>query len=64
MKNVNIATDTDNTMTYYVDVYGDIFDNISDAELFGIAVKVTVHGFFVGTTDEMEQHALDAYNNA
>jgi hypothetical protein len=64
MKTVRAYENPDNTATYYIDIYGDIFDTQEDAEVFGVAGKVIVDGFFVGTIEEMRLAALDAYQAA
>ena len=62
MKNVNAATQTESAATFYVCVYGDIFDTAEEAEITGLAGTVTVDGFFVGSMDEMRRAALSKYN--
>ena len=63
MKNVNAATQTESTATFYVCVYGDIFDTAEEAEITGLAGTVTVDGFFVGSMDDMRRSALAKYNS-
>lgn len=61
MKTVNAYTTPENTTTFWIDVEGDIFDNKEDAELIGIAGKVVVDCFYVGTLEQMKQAALEKY---
>jgi len=63
MKNVNAARQTEGTATFYVCVYGDIFDTAEEAEITGLAGTVTVDGFFVGSMDDMRRSALAKYNS-
>jgi len=62
MKNVYAARQPKGTATFYVCVYGDIFDTAEEAEITGLAGTVTVDGFFVGSMDEMRRAALSKYN--
>lgn len=61
MKKVNVAT-TKNTATYYIDVFGDIFESIEEAEFCGLAGSVTRDAFYVGSKDEMKNAAWAAYH--
>lgn len=58
MKTVNAYTDADNTTDLYIDVYGDIFWTLEDAQIMGVAGKVIVDNFYVGTPEEMKKAAL------
>ncbi len=62
MKTVKAYTDKHNTATYYIDVFGDIFETLEDAELLGIDGVVVVDGFTVGSLDDMKKSALEKYH--
>ena len=63
MKTVNAAK-TENTATYYVDVYGDIFETESEARELGITGRIIVDALFVGSANDMRAAALRKYNAA
>jgi len=62
----------DNTACFYIDSEGGICDTEIEANRF-IALdghemgqaqaKIIVHGFFVGSIDDMRENALELYNN-
>ncbi len=64
MKTVKAYTDKHNTATYYIDVYGDIFETLEEAELLGLDGVVIVDGFTVGCLDHMKKRALEKYHAA
>lgn len=64
MKTVEAYTDKDNTTTFYIDIYGDIFDTAEEAEFCGIAGRVVVDAFYVGSLSQMRASALEKYQAA
>ena len=52
----------ENTATFFVDVYGDIFDTLEEAELLGLDGTVQVPSLYVGSLEEMRAAALAKYN--
>lgn len=67
MKTYNFATDQTNTAAYYVDQDGDFLETQAECELDGLGVcvaKVIVHGFYVGSADEMREAAHRKYLDA
>lgn len=61
MKIVNGAT-SENTATFFVDIEGDIFEHQVEASVCGIAGKIVVDSFFVGSLTDMMARALRIYN--
>ena len=55
----------DNTASFFITNDGDIVDTIEDAEMTGWAIaEVIVHGFYVGSLDDMRQNAMELYQAA
>jgi len=59
-----IYLDVDRTVpqaSFYIDVYGDIFDTKPEAELLGCVAEIVVDSLFVGSMAEMRNYWKDAY---
>jgi hypothetical protein len=62
MTTINLSTQDDNTTTFYIDVYGDIFETSKEASLLGISKEVIVDNFYPGTIDEWKRYILSQLN--
>ncbi len=65
MKIVNVAT-SEQTATFYIDQYEDIFDSRDEAEIAGAVIgTVTVDALYVGgNMDNMRTRALQRWLDA